>query len=296
MAALFALDVADRRRHRLRPRLRARAAARRARRRPAPDRGGRRRWRPRSAPIGPAPGRRLRRRRTPSASRPWPRARRSPSGSPPCARGSSAPTPSSARRSGCSTWCSRTRPSASRCSIATCASCASTTGSPRSPASRPRRTAAARSRSCCPTCRPGAGGRRAGRAHRDVAQRRRGQRGRAPLDRVVLAGAAHARRRRRSASASCSTDVTERRAAERALRAQTDRYEALLHALSEAGEGLVVLERDGRCVYANAAFEQLSGYTFPELAAMDSVLDLVSSTRTRIRARARSRGPSAGRR
>ncbi|MGZ8647933.1 MAG: SpoIIE family protein phosphatase [Solirubrobacteraceae bacterium] len=70
-------------------------------------------------------------------------------------------------------------------------------------------------------------------------------------------------------------EVTERRAAERALRAQTNRYEALLLAISEAGEGLVVLERDGRCVYANAAFEQLSGYTFPELAAMDSVLDLV---------------------
>ena len=70
-------------------------------------------------------------------------------------------------------------------------------------------------------------------------------------------------------------DVTERRAARLALREQTDRYEALLHALSDAGEGLVVLERDGRCVYANSAFEQLSGYTFPELAAMDSVLDLV---------------------
>jgi PAS domain S-box-containing protein len=70
-------------------------------------------------------------------------------------------------------------------------------------------------------------------------------------------------------------DVTERRAAERALRAQTDRYEALLHALSEAGEGLLVLEGDGRCVYANSAFEQLSGYTFPELAAMETVLDLV---------------------
>jgi PAS domain S-box-containing protein len=70
-------------------------------------------------------------------------------------------------------------------------------------------------------------------------------------------------------------DVTERRAAERALRAQTDRYEALLLALSEAGEGLVVLEGDSRCVYANAAFEQLSGYTFPELAAMDSILELV---------------------
>jgi PAS domain S-box-containing protein len=71
------------------------------------------------------------------------------------------------------------------------------------------------------------------------------------------------------------TDVTERRSAERALRDQTDRYEALLVALSDAGEGLLVLERDGRCAYANAAFEQLSGYTFPELAAMETVLDLV---------------------
>jgi sigma-B regulation protein RsbU (phosphoserine phosphatase) len=70
-------------------------------------------------------------------------------------------------------------------------------------------------------------------------------------------------------------DVTDRRAAEHALRDQTDRYEALLVALSDAGEGLVVLERDGRCVFANSAFEQLSGYTFPELAAMESALDLV---------------------
>jgi PAS domain S-box-containing protein len=68
-------------------------------------------------------------------------------------------------------------------------------------------------------------------------------------------------------------EVTERRAAERALRTQTDRYETLLTALSEVGEGMVVLEGD-RCVYANAAFEQLSGYTFPELAAMESMFDL----------------------
>jgi PAS domain S-box-containing protein len=59
------------------------------------------------------------------------------------------------------------------------------------------------------------------------------------------------------------------------VRAQTDRYEALLLALSEVGEGMLVLGPDGRCVYANAAFEQLSGYTFPELAAMESVMELV---------------------
>ena len=69
-------------------------------------------------------------------------------------------------------------------------------------------------------------------------------------------------------------DVTERRAVERALRTQTDRYETLLTALSEVGEGMVVLE-DDHCVYANPAFEQLSGYTFPELAAMESVFELV---------------------
>jgi PAS domain S-box-containing protein len=70
-------------------------------------------------------------------------------------------------------------------------------------------------------------------------------------------------------------EVTERRQAQRELRAQTDRYEALLLALSEAGQGMLVLEEDGRCVYANAAFEHLSGYPFPELAAMDSALDIV---------------------
>jgi PAS domain S-box-containing protein len=85
-------------------------------------------------------------------------------------------------------------------------------------------------------------------------------------------------------------DVTGRRAAERALRRQTDRYEALLVALSDAGEGLVVLERDGRCVFANSAFEQLCGYTFPELAAMESALDLVVEyEREEVRRRAAAR-------
>jgi PAS domain S-box-containing protein len=69
-------------------------------------------------------------------------------------------------------------------------------------------------------------------------------------------------------------EVTDRRDARRALRAQADRYEALLQALSEAGQGMVVVEEDGRCVYANSAFEQITGYTFPELTALDSLFDL----------------------
>jgi PAS domain S-box-containing protein len=53
-----------------------------------------------------------------------------------------------------------------------------------------------------------------------------------------------------------------------------ERFEALLLALSEAGEGMMVIE-DGHCVFANAAIEQITGYTFPELAAMESIYDLV---------------------
>jgi PAS domain S-box-containing protein len=70
-------------------------------------------------------------------------------------------------------------------------------------------------------------------------------------------------------------DVTERRRAQRELRRQTDRYEALLLALSEAGEGMLVIEEDGRCVYVNGAFEHLSGYAAPELTALESVFELV---------------------
>jgi PAS domain S-box-containing protein len=55
-------------------------------------------------------------------------------------------------------------------------------------------------------------------------------------------------------------EVTERREAERALREQTVRYESLLRALSEVGEGMLVLE-DDRLVYANPAFLAMSGYS-----------------------------------
>ena len=81
-------------------------------------------------------------------------------------------------------------------------------------------------------------------------------------------------------------DVTDRKAAERALRAQTDRYETLLLALSEVGEGMVVLEGE-HVVYANQAFQTMTGYGYDELRAMESVFELVvPEARDEARARA----------
>jgi PAS domain S-box-containing protein len=67
---------------------------------------------------------------------------------------------------------------------------------------------------------------------------------------------------------------SQEHAALRALRAQADRYETLMLALAEVGEGMVVIEH-GRCIYANSAFEEISGYPFPELTAMESIFDLI---------------------
>ena len=58
---------------------------------------------------------------------------------------------------------------------------------------------------------------------------------------------AQRRRASRSASASVVFDVTARRVAERELRTQTDRYETLLTALSEVGEGMVVSRTAAAC-------------------------------------------------
>ena len=69
-------------------------------------------------------------------------------------------------------------------------------------------------------------------------------------------------------------DITDRKRSEETLRQQKDLYEALLHAQSEVGEGLLILE-DGRIVYTNEAFSQISGYGPRELMALPSVLDLV---------------------
>ena len=69
-------------------------------------------------------------------------------------------------------------------------------------------------------------------------------------------------------------EVTERRAAERALREQTARYETLLLALSEVGEGMVVIDGQ-RVVYANEAFAAMTGYSQREIAELPSIFDLV---------------------
>jgi PAS domain S-box-containing protein len=70
-------------------------------------------------------------------------------------------------------------------------------------------------------------------------------------------------------------EVTERRAAERAVREQTARYESLLLALSDVGEAMLVLDVEGRLEYANPAFQAICGYTIEELQALPSVFDLV---------------------
>ncbi len=69
-------------------------------------------------------------------------------------------------------------------------------------------------------------------------------------------------------------EVTDRRAAERSAREQTARYETLLQALSDVGEGMVVL-REGRIDYANDAFVALSGYALDELQALGSAYELL---------------------
>ncbi|HLL57086.1 MAG TPA: PAS domain S-box protein, partial [Rubrobacteraceae bacterium] len=69
-------------------------------------------------------------------------------------------------------------------------------------------------------------------------------------------------------------DTTERKRTEENLRQQKDLYEALLHAQSEVGEGLLILE-DERIVYTNEAFSHISGHGSSELMDLPSVLDLV---------------------
>jgi len=57
------------------------------------------------------------------------------------------------------------------------------------------------------------------------------------------------------------------------LREERDRYETLLEELSELGEGVVVTDA-GRLLYANEAYCRMTGYSYEELQAMPTLLDL----------------------
>lgn len=70
-------------------------------------------------------------------------------------------------------------------------------------------------------------------------------------------------------------DMTERIHQEERLRSQTQVYEALLRAQSDLGEGFLIAE-DGRVVHANDAYCRITGYSYEELAALPSLLDLAS--------------------
>ena len=59
------------------------------------------------------------------------------------------------------------------------------------------------------------------------------------------------------------------------LKDQTDFYKALLHAQSDLGEGLIVMEKD-RIIYANSASSEITGFTADELTAMPSFLLMVA--------------------
>lgn len=87
-------------------------------------------------------------------------------------------------------------------------------------------------------------------------------------------------------------DISDRVAAEDALRRQIELHEAMLRAQSDLGEGCLIAE-EGRVVYANDAYCRLTGYSREELAAIRSLLDLATpKAREELaeRQRARRRG------
>lgn len=65
-------------------------------------------------------------------------------------------------------------------------------------------------------------------------------------------------------------DVDDRRRAEEALAAERDRYETLLQAVSDFGEGFLITDGK-RYLYANDAYCRLSGYSREEVLGFESV-------------------------
>jgi PAS domain S-box-containing protein len=57
------------------------------------------------------------------------------------------------------------------------------------------------------------------------------------------------------------------------FREQTESLEALLHALSDLGEGFVITQ-SGQLEYANEAYSKMTGYSLQELMALPSLLEL----------------------
>src|SRR5258708_13170838 len=51
------------------------------------------------------------------------------------------------------------------------------------------------------------------------------------------------------------------------------RYEAVLEALSDLGEGLVITEA-GRLIYANQAYLSMTGYSLDELLSRSNLIEL----------------------
>jgi PAS domain S-box-containing protein len=65
-------------------------------------------------------------------------------------------------------------------------------------------------------------------------------------------------------------DFTKRRETEHQLREQTERYESLLQALSDLGEGFLITDGQ-RFLYANDAYLRISGYTRDEVLGFEDV-------------------------
>jgi len=78
-------------------------------------------------------------------------------------------------------------------------------------------------------------------------------------------------------NADLTNEVAVRGAAEEALRRRTVEYEGMLQAISDLGEGAVVVDMTTRRIqYANDAYCRITGYRLEELQEFDSYLDVLT--------------------
>src|SRR5207302_1315515 len=79
------------------------------------------------------------------------------------------------------------------------------------------------------------------------------------------------------ANTELKNEVAVRGATEEALRRQTLEYESILRAISDLGEGAVVVDMSTRRIrYANDAYCRITGYGLEELQAFDSYLAVLT--------------------